>query len=668
MLFEEQTTFEDYPIRRLLMPLIQRTLERILKNRSAVVVAVGVSLSLGVSAQESDGPQPGANSEERPAIEVPSFGAIFEGRSCLPAMSNVQARNTRSLDGQWQYTLDALGEINRRPEKTRPAVFEDVRDADIGPNVIKEYDWVRAPLIEVPGSWNAQIPQLTWYDQWMWLKKHFNSARNDQVRRFVYFEGANYETVVYLNGERVGEHVGGFTPFCFEVTDLLKDGENTLVVGVNAEQDEMTIPPKRADWSNFGGITRPVHLVEVPPTHVSNYALILQTDGKILFTAQLDGENKRQQVHVRIPDLGIDRRYRGESGSGTVNGLLEPRMTLSRWSPGNPVLYDVEIESGGETIQDRIGFRTIEARDGELLLNGEPIFLKGISLHEETVGVAPDRYMTDAAARTLLREVKDGLNGNFVRLAHYPHSEAMIRAADDIGLLVWSEIPVYWDVAFSDPAVLTLARTMQGENVYRDMNRASVVIWSVANETLVSDARNSFLRQLIEDTRQLDPSRPISMASHTLRSKGGAVRFDDPVIEDIDIVSVNYYRAWYSDGPLDELKTIEWANNSGKPMVFSEFGAGALAGFHSDENRKFSEEFQAAYYEAMIEMLENIPSLRGSVPWLLKDFRSPRRFHPEYQNGWNRKGVIAPNGRRKLAFDVLADWYKTLPDNPVDAK
>lgn len=301
-------------------------------------------------------------------------------------------------------------------------------------------------------------------------------------------------------------------------------------------------------------------------------------------------------------------------------------------------------------------------KDGEILLNGEPIFLKGISLHEETIGVVPDRYMTDAAARTLLREVKDGLNGNFVRLSHYPHSESMVRAADEMGLLVWSEIPVYWDIGFSDPDILSLARSMQGENVLRDINRASIIIWSVANETLVSEARNEFLRQLVSDTRILDQSRLISMASHKLRSRGGAIQFNDPVIDVIDIVSVNYYRAWYSDGPLDELKTIEWANNSGKPLVFSEFGAGALPGFHSEENHKFSEEFQAAYYEAMIEMAKNIPTLRGVSPWILKDFRSPRRFHPEYQGGWNRKGVIAPNGRRKLAFEVLADWYATIPD------
>lgn len=234
-------------------------------------------------AQETDGPLSAAAPAEEAvqADTLPSLESLTHGRACLPAMTNVQARNTRSLDGQWQYILDALGEINRRPEKTRTAVFEDVRDADIPPNVIKEYDWVRAPLIEVPGSWNVQIPELTWYDQWMWLKRHFDVSKSDRARRFIYFEGANYETVVYLNGKKVGEHVGGFTPFCFEVTDLLKEGENTLAVGVNAEQDETTIPPKRADWSNFGGITRPVHLVETPSTFVSNYSLTLQSDGKI---------------------------------------------------------------------------------------------------------------------------------------------------------------------------------------------------------------------------------------------------------------------------------------------------------------------------------------------------------------------------------------------------
>ena len=629
-----------------------------------VVFLLSVFSPMAVS-QESDGPDVTAPNPVADAVEgVPPLNELISGRACLPAMTNVQARNTRSLNGTWQYLLDALAEVNRRPEKTRTAIFEDVKDSDIEPNVLKEYDWERAPVIEVPGSWNAQIPTLTWYDQLMWMKRHFEIVPTPASRQFVYFEGVNYHTIVFINGQRIGEHFGGFTPFCFEVTDYLVDGENTLIVSVNAEQDESTIPPKRADWNNYGGITRPVHLVEVPATFVANYSLALQQDGSIAFKATLDGERKGQAVRLRIPALGIDERLRAGRGDDHVEAFIRPEGPLRLWSPDSPYLYEVEVESGGEVIRDRIGLRTITVDGTRMLLNGEPLFLRGVSVHEEPFGLVPDRYMTKAGAEALLREVRDGLNGNFVRLAHYPHSETMLRAADELGVLVWSEIPVYWDVDFANPDVLSLARAMQGETVYRDVNRASIIIWAVANETLLSDARNAFLTQLAEDARELDNTRLVTMASHTVRPREGGVVFDDPVVGALDLISVNYYRGWYSNGPLDELPTIDWSNNATKPIILSEFGAGALAGFESDVNQKFSENFQAEYFAATLKMAENIPNLQGVVPWLLKDFRSPRRFHPEYQAGWNRKGLVSPSGDRKMAFDVVADWYAGFPNGP----
>ena len=576
--------------------------------------------------------------------------------SCYPAITNVQARESQSLNGSWQYILDPLGEINRTPDKVRTAVFRDVSDDEIEPNVLKEYDWERAPSIDVPGAWNTQDATLTWYDQWAWYRRGFTGGDQQNERSFVYFEGANYESVVYLNGELLGSHIGGFTPFCFEVTGLLEADDNTLVVGVNAEQNERTIPPMRADWNNYGGITRPVHLVHVPQTFVQNYRVALADENTMEFSARVNGAAQGQTVTLEIAALGVERTLRADA-DGMVSAQFAIPAGLQRWSPEEPTLYDVTVSSGGESVEDRIGFRTMRVADGEIYLNGEPLYLRGISLHEETLGEVPGRYMSEAAAYALLAEVKFGLNGNFVRLAHYPHSEAMVRQADEMGLLVWSEIPIYWDIDFANPEVLAQARRMQAENIDRDYNRASIFVWSVANETLTSDARNSFLRTLIADAREMDGTRAISLASHTVREGGGAMQFDDPVIEDIDIVSVNYYVGWYTNGPLARLEEIEWNNTTGKPMIFSELGAGALAGFESADNAKFSEDFQAAYYEANLAMAERIPTLRGLSPWILKDFRSPRRFHPTYQDGWNRKGLIAPDGRRKDAFYVLADWY-----------
>jgi beta-glucuronidase len=309
-------------------------------------------------------------------------------------------------------------------------------------------------------------------------------------------------------------------------------------------------------------------------------------------------------------------------------------------------------------LDDRIGFRTVEVRGTQILLNGKPIFLRGISMHEEELGNNPVRAITPAAARALLSEVKTGLNGNFVRLAHYPHSEVMTRMADELGLLVWSEVPVYWRVNWDNPATLMAARAQLREEILRDRNRAAIILWSVANETPVGDARNAFLRTLIGDVRALDDSRLVTAALLSGR-KGNVQTIDDPLVNDLDVMAVNTYNGWYTPDALADVPNLEWRSPVDKPLIFSEFGADALAGYHdaAAAPHKYSEEYQAEYYRQTLAMAAKVPFLAGMSPWILKDFRSPRRQHPVFQQGWNRKGLISETGMRKAAFFVLAAEY-----------
>jgi beta-glucuronidase len=349
------------------------------------------------------------------------------------------------------------------------------------------------------------------------------------------------------------------------------------------------------------------------------------------------------------------------SADGTWNGTASAPRDLRRWSPEDPALYDLRIEAGEDVLKDRIGFRTIEVRGTDILLNGRPVFLRGIDIHAEEFGANPTRDITPAAARALLTEAKQGLHANFVRLAHYPHPETMVRAADELGLLVWSEVPVYWQVDFANPKTLQTALQMQTESILRDRNRASIIIWSVGNETPVSDARNAFLRMLVANARRLDDTRLVSAALLSGR-KGDVQTIDDPLGRDIDLLAVNTYSGWYTPDPLPKIPSIQWRSIYNKPLIFSELGAGALAGYHDDpaNPHKFSEEFQAEYYRQTLAMASKIPFLRGLSPWILKDFRSPRRQHPIYQQGWNRKGLESETGTRKAAFDVLAEYYRKL--------
>jgi beta-glucuronidase len=235
----------------------------------------------------------------------------------------------------------------------------------------------------------------------------------------------------------------------------------------------------------------------------------------------------------------------------------------------------------------------------------------------------------------------------------------MIREADRLGILVWSEIPVYWTIQWENPATLENARNQLGEMIARDKNSAAVVIWSVANETPLSDARLSFLTNLISHARSLDPARLISAAMERHYVDATTQMIDDPLGEYLDVLGCNEYVGWY-DGLPDKAGRLEWRSKYQKPLVMSEFGGDALYGHHGDSLTRWTEEYQESIYQHQIAMLKKIPFLRGTSPWILTDFRSPRRPLPRIQDYWNRKGLISNSGEKKKAFYVLQQWYREL--------
>ena len=593
-----------------------------------------------------------------------------------PVLVAADLRESTDLSGPWHYSIDPFrsgiagfhgeapdsGQQRWRDVDVRKAMASDSR-------VLYEFDLARSPLTSLPSSWLTEAPELRHYQGLMWYQRTFPAPARRQGRYFLRFGAANYSTVVYLNGQEVGRHEGGFTPFAFDVTKFLRDGDNQITVGVDSqatEATEATVPPPVTDWENYGGITRPVRLIAVPDTYVDDAWVRLTRDGRMAVDIHLDGpQAANRPVRLRIAELGLDRAGVTDAAGDWRATMAAPRA-LVRWSPERPRLYDVTVAAGDDRWRDRVGFRTVEVRGADILLNGRPIFLRGISMHEEELGVDPTRAMTPAASRALLTEIKEGLHGNYVRLAHYPHAEVTLRMADELGLLVWSEVPVYWRVAWSNPATLLRARTMLAENILRDRNRAAVAIWSVANETPVTDARNAFLRTLVADVRRLDDTRLVSAALLVDRSNEGGhpvMTLADPLADALDVMAINTYNGWYTQDRLTDLPASEWRVPVDKPLVFSEFGADARAGFHDPANKqKFSEEFQADYYRATLGMADKLPTLRGISPWILKDFRSPRRQNPDFQQGWNRKGLVSETGQRKQAFDVLATYYAGKSD------
>jgi len=580
-----------------------------------------------------------------------------------PVLINATGRKTFSLNGKWNIIIDPYetGYYDYRHEPLaqfgQPAsgYFEDRKAAD--KSELVEYNFDRSPVMMVPGDWNSQDEKLLYYEGTVWYRRLFTYQKHPGSRVFLYFGGANYEAIVGLNGIMLGKHTGGFTPFQFEITDLLKEGNNSLVVKVDNKRLREGVPTVNTDWWNYGGLTRDVMLVEVPETYVADYFIQLSKEkpDRIVGTVSLEGSAKAGKVKLEIPELQISREF-ATNGEGKASIDLDAKKVV-RWSPEQPRLYEVVISCGTDTVRERIGFRTLATRGTDILLNGKPVFLRGICIHEENP-MRGGRAYSPEDARMLLTWAKE-LHCNFVRLAHYPHNENMARLADEMGIMVWEENPVYWTIQWENEGTYQNAENQLTELIGRDKNRASVIIWSMANETPKVDARFVFLKKLADRARSLDNTRLISAA---MEVHGNPANPDERIVEDpfaevTDIVSFNQYVGWY-DGLPDKSARIKWTIPYQKPVVISEMGGGALQGFHADALTRWSEEFQEDIYLKSLPVVDKIPQLRGLSPWILCDFRSPRRPLAGVQDGWNRKGLIGQNGTKKKAFYVLKKYFE----------
>ena len=587
-----------------------------------------------------------------------SFLAYASEEAPAPQIVNVQGRHTISLDGLWKTIVDPYenGYYNYRmqPHSDASSYFAD-RDFDADRTVLYEYNFNTDRTLMVPGDWNTQRENLYYYEGTVWYRNIFDYKPAPDKRVFVYFGAANYDAVVGLNGKKIVRHVGGYTPFNVEVTGMLKEEGNSLIVKVDNKRHTDGVPTLNSDWWNYGGLTRSVLLVETPMTFIRDYSVQLKQDNPKMVEGwvRLDGEQSEQDVVVEIPELKSKVIVRTDKdGYASFEMKVKPQY----WCPENPKLYDVILSSETDSVKDRIGFRTIETRGTEILLNGEPVFCKGVSIHEEMPYSASGRAYSEEHARTLLGWAKE-MGCNFVRLAHYPHNEHMVRVAEEMGLMVWSEIPVYWTIQFDNPQTYANAESQLVDMITRDKNRANVIIWSVANETPHGVARLEFLKRLIAKTREMDPTRLVSAAMEKDNIDATTVTVKDELIEYVDLISFNQYVGWY-DGTSEKCDRMNWVFDVKKPVFISEFGGGAVYGRHGDVSERFTEEYQEDLYQRSVNMMDRIEGLAGTTPWILKDFRSPRRQIVGIQDDFNRKGLISDQGGKKKAFYVMKKWYE----------
>ncbi len=562
-----------------------------------------------------------------------------------------------SLNGEWHSLVDqppasalynAKGQVrdNSYARNTHPNITS-------GPHN-DEYDFATAPTLKVPGDWNTQEPTLFRFEGVVWYQRDFDVQPKPGTRTFLHIGAANYMSHVWVNATRICDHEGGYTPFDCEVTEAIHPGSNFVVIAVDSTRHADDIPTLNHDWFNYGGITRDVSLVTVPTAFIDDYDVHLQHGASFTNTTQLEGyvhvagAQAGTDVRVRIPEAGVDTTVKTDAEGRAPLSVKASSLTL--WAPGSPKLYRVELSSGQDSLTDEMGFRDIRVDGTRILLNGKAVFLKGVNMHAE----APVRggvLNTDADVGTAIGYLK-GMNANFVRLAHYPHDERMLRAADREGIMVWSEIPLWQRISFEKPEVYAKAVAMLHEMIRRDHNKAAIILWSVSNETPNNPARTEFLTNLANEARKTDPTRLITSALIGPQPHGHEMVQDDPLANALDVVGQNEYIGWYLMKP-EEADDVKWTLPN-KPILVSEFGAEAKEGNHGGPDDRWAEEQQVNVYKHQFAMIEKIPQVRGLIPWVLVDFRSPVRNIPKLQDG---KGLISNEGKKKPAYELFRQVY-----------
>lgn len=584
-------------------------------------------------------------------IHLAFFVLLSAHKSNAQFITNVPGRSNTSLNGTWKVIIDAFdvgaGDWTAIWKDRKPVTKTD----------FVEYSFDGGPELEVPGDFNSQLPELKYYESTVWYKKTFKVSKKPGRRLFIYFGAVNYKADVYINSQKIGSHEGGFTPFQFEITGVVNEGSNTVIVRVNNIRAKDGIPGIGYDWFNYGGITRDVSLIETPASFIEDYFIQLQkgSDKMIGGWIKINGIQKAQNITVQIPEAKII--YKTKSGEDGLAHISFP-ANLHLWDPGDPKLYKVMISSETDTVTEEIGFRTIAVKGTSILLNNKPVFLKGVNIHEE-IPQRQGRAYSEADALQLLSWTKE-LGCNFVRLAHYPHNEHTIRMAEKMGLMVWEEIPVYQGIDFANAETQKKMNHMLDEMISRDKNSCATIIWSMSNETRPSKERYDAIAHLITLARSMDSTRLISSAINSINYNGATVSINDSLCRLMDVVSVNEYFGWYRPWPAVPGE-VEWRSDFNKPLIMSEFGGEALYGNTKepkDAASSWSEEYQEQLYKDQLKMLNKINFLAGTCPWILADFRSPVRMLPVFQNGWNRKGLISDKGLKKKAWYVMKGFYE----------
>lgn len=576
-------------------------------------------------------------------IHIVDYKSEYESKiATAKTMIFDTGRDRELLNGQWNYAVDQLDAF------LRGRWYKENRFDKNRNTLPLDYSYDEWPIMNLPCCWNNFKSEYMLYEGSMVFTRRFYFKKKGNERVFLKVGAANYVCRVFLNKKYVGMHRGGNTPFFIDITDEIEE-DNRIILQVDNTRRADQVPTDNTDWFNYGGVYRDIALIRVPRVFIKDYQIGLVSDGKFnkIFVKLKLSEKVNKSATLHIDELGICREIVITDGEGEA--IIEAEVEL--WSPNNVKLYRTVVVSGEDEITDYIGFREVRVEGQDILLNGESIFLRGISCHEESV--ENGKSLTDEE-RIQNISIAHELSCNFMRLAHYPHHENSAILSDQNGMLLWEEIPVYWAIQFEKEATFEDASNQLRELIRRDYNRASVIIWSVGNENPDTDGRFKFMTRLTEVVRAEDATRLVSAAC-LVNFRNNAI--EDRLIKSLDIIGQNEYCGWYVP---DFNSLIELFDNSkpDKPVIITECGADALAHQHGSIDDKGTEECQANIYKLQTTTIKEISYIKGMTPWILYDFRCPRRTSI-IQNYYNRKGLLNPQKtHKKQAFYVLQKFYE----------
>nr|WP_263323392.1 beta-glucuronidase [Neobacillus sp. Marseille-Q6967] len=584
-----------------------------------------------------------------------------------------ETRGIIDLNGIWNFKLDKGNGFDQNWEKS--ALTDTIPMA-------------------VPASFNDLGVKAEIRDHvgWVWYEREFAVPSILTSERIVLrFGSATHTAKVYVNGDLVVEHKGGFLPFEAEINSFLKEGKNRLTVAVNNIVDFSTLPVgflsekeipgvgkvqknnPNFDFFNYAGLQRPVKIYTTPQTYVKDVTVVSEIDGTVNYSVETNG-NAEVKVSAIDESGEVVATATGAAGTFTI-------QDVKLWEPLNAYLYTLKIEllDAGKVVdvyEQPFGVRSVEVKDGKFLINNKPFYFKGFGKHEDT----PLRGRGfDEAANIMDFNLMKWIGANSFRTAHYPYSEEIMRLADREGIVVIDETPA---VGLHVNFMVMLGGGPRSKNTWqelktfehhqevirelvaRDKNHPCVVMWNVANEPASEEeGADEYFKPLIELFRELDPQkRPVTLVTHL-----GSTPDKDKIAELIDVLTFNRYYGWYVDsGDLESAKASLRAEFNGwlercpsKPFMMTEYGADTVAGLHDVEPVMFTEEYQVEFYKANHEVFDEFEHFVGEQVWNFADFQTSQGI---IRVQGNKKGIFTRERKPKYSAHELRKRWTSIPD------